>query len=293
MVCWETCFAAAGGVQAKFEWVFGSQDRYARLSFSAFAANSGKVSLEAGLGLWSYFYLRRFGAAEQNWGLGYEAFALAGAGENENMLGATASFHAFDGFYKRGKPGDFIGIGFGISQDKPMGSLNKFGVRRGHAIIRTAHGNRSLHINFANDLRVGPFRGGAKDQGPTGSIQIAYSSLEHDRIRKYGLGADFFTPQPDYTKAPNNPINSDEGAKRTWFTTTPWHDLFHGNIYLMLGQQQEHKHWSAKLGIDSPKLGALIQNRIHDTFGLYPRYPWPVQSPNTFYIETALGTGSY
>ncbi len=283
--------AAAGGIQFKIEWVAGSQNVLIRAGVTGFGAMQGAVSTEMGAGLWAYRYLRRYGAVESGWGLGYEVYGLAGAGKNENLLGSTLSMYQHDAFFRAGRSGDFFGLGLGVSRDIPFGSLRKFAVRRGHALVRVANGNHSVHLNFANDFRAGPFSGSARDQGPTGSFHIGYARIDHRRLRRYGLGLDFFTPEPDYARAPDNPQNSADGAKRVWHNTRPWADLFHANSFVMIGQQEANRAWSAKLGVDSAKWGAYVQNRIHDSFGLYPRYPWPVTEPARPYIEAAVSNG--
>ncbi|MEM9620570.1 MAG: hypothetical protein AAF993_02905 [Pseudomonadota bacterium] len=282
--------AASGGIQARVEFTLGTHNIQAKLGVFAFAAAEGAISTEGGVGGWCYFYARRFGARTQGHGCGYEAFVLAGIGKNENLLGSTVSRHQADAFY-RARPGDYAGIGFGISRDQPSGSLRKFGVRQGQAIIRVAAGDHSLHLNFANDLRIGPFRGAASDEGPTGSLHLGYASTDGASLRQFGLGLELFTPVPDYSTSPDNPQNSEDGAKRVWFTTPPWENLFYANLYVQAGRQRDNQIWSARLGVDSMQLGALIQNTIHDSFGLYPRYPWPVQAANQAYVEVTASAG--
>ena len=194
--------------------------------------------------------------------------------------------------FRASRSGDFAGVGFGFSRDRPSGSLAKFGVRRGHAIIRVGRGNESYHLHFANDFRAGPFWGEATDLGATGTLVLGYAHANRSRQRRVVLGFDMFTPVPDYLRAPSNPQNSDDGAKRSWFTTEPWADVFHGNLYVGLSEQQDDRLITMRAGVDSARLGAYIQNTIHDGFGLYPRYPWPTEQTAKPYVELALVTGS-
>lgn len=288
MSCWATAsLAASGGIQAKLEFIVGSQDVRAKLGLFGFVAAEGRLSAEIGAGVWTYAYHRRFGAEENHFGFGYELFALVGVGNNENLLGSTISEHQTGAIFRSNRPGDFAGLGLGVSRDRPFGSLEKFAVQRGHALMRIARNQHSWQLNFANDLRIGPFLGAAKDQGPTGSLQISYAEIDGRRLQKYGLGLDLFTPNPDYARPASNPQNSEDGAKRSWHTTSPWQDLFHANLYLQFSRQQDNLAWSTKLGVDSKKLGALVQNTIHDSFGLYPRYPWPVEESEQLYVEAS------
>jgi len=39
------------------------------------------------------------------------------------------------------------------------------------------------------------------------------------------------------------------------------------------------------VGINSHKAGAFIQNKLHDGFGLNPRFPWDVSRKDRLFIE--------
>ena len=288
-------WASQTAIQAKLEYTFGSQNNLLKIGLFSFAASDDKVDLEFGAGIWAYPYLTRYGAKAPNWGYGYELFALVGAGNNQNLLGSSVSMYQNDAFFEQKidnrRGGKFFGAGLGISQDQPRGSLQKFGVQRVHLITRFANKSNSTHINFANDLRISKWMGAGLDQGPTGSLHIGHARISGDKLQRLTVGFDAFTPQPDYTRPASNPKNSEAGAKRTWFTNEPWGSLFHANFFLGISEQKRDQVWSAKLGLDSPKLGAYIQNRIHDSFGLYPRYPWPIDENAKFYFELSAATG--
>lgn len=277
---------AGGGVQIKLELTLGNQDTAARISVFGFgAASKGKTAVEAGLSFWGQYQLRRYGAAHNGWAGGYEAFALVGHGRNDNLLGSVVGQLGTNGFSDPDHRGDFFGLGFGIRDDQIAGSLAKFGVRQGSVILRAASADRSLHLNFSNDFRIGPVYGQATDFGPTSRVRLGYAKVLGRRLDRYGLAFDIFTPQQDFKRAPSNPENSGDGRKRSWYTTEPWGALFHANLYVSAARSTDDSTWSAKLGTDSPRLGAYLQNRIHDGFGLYPRFPWPTAVPNRPYVE--------
>jgi hypothetical protein len=139
-----------------------------------------------------------------------------------------------------------------------------------------------------NDLRESVLKGGATDYGQTASFMLQYSTINNDRLTQIGLGLDLFTPQPDFSKAPSNPQNSDEGRHRVWYTSAPWENLFAGNLFVEVTHQSAERAISAKLGADSHRLGAFLQNSIHDEFGVLPRFPWAVeQSEKAFFEITA------
>ena len=284
--------SAGGGVQVKLELTTGTQDTLVRFGLFGFGTISkGQTAAEAGLGLWGQAHASRYGAATRGWAFGYEAFALVGHGNNDNLLGSTVASTPTNGLFRAGRPSHFFGLGFGVTDERLSGSLAKFGIRRGNAIIRVADGDRSLHLSVANDLRIGPIVGEASDFGPTSSVQVGFARGERRALSRFGLGFDIFTPKQDYGRAPSNPTNSGDGRKRSWYTTAPWGELFHANLYVSAARIEEDHAWSAKLGLDSAKLGAYVQNRIHDGFGLYPRFPWPVGNRDRPYVElTGAGT---
>lgn len=181
----------------------------------------------------------------------------------------------------------FYGLGFGIEKEFLPNNLKSFNQQLGKLLLRISNANHSINIQFKNDFRVGTFfKGEGTDFGSTGSMRISYSnvlnSLETYHI---GLGVSLFTPIPDYSRTPVNSINSDDGSKNVWYTLSPYQNHFYSNIYTFGGYQNELYSTYFKIGLNSEKLGAYIQNTLHDSFGLNPRFPWNVISKDLFFFE--------
>ena len=278
-----------GGIQLNVEVTFGTHNATSRIGLLAFgAAAESNFATELGAGVWAQTHLKRFGARTTGWSIGYDAFGLVGIGDNSNLLGSTLSESIATPIYRERSEKSFLGVGFGVIDENISGSLNKFGLKRGKLILRAANKTSSLHITFANDLRESILRGGATDYGQTAALAIQYNQIRRDSLTQFGIGLDFFTPQPDYNQAPNNRLNSSEGRKRVWNTTKPWDKLFNANLFFEFARQDDEGAISTKIGIDSPKLGAYAQNKIHDGFGLLPRYPWPVNQKDKLFFEANI-----
>jgi hypothetical protein len=278
--------ASYGGLKISIEMTFGTHNITSKVGFLGFGTTQdNNLAFELGAGVWAQTHLKRFGAETNGWSIGYETFGLLGVGDNSNLLGSVLSESIAAPIYREGSEKKFFGLGFGVINENITGSLNKFGLKRGKLIIRSANKTSSFHLTFANDLRQSVMRGGATDYGQTAAISIQYNQINQNTLIMYGLGFDLFTPQPDYEKEPNNSINSDEGRKRVWNTTSPWSQLFNANLFLEFGRQGEERSVSGKIGIDSPKLGAYTQNKIHDSFGLLPRYPWATNKKDKVFFE--------
>ena len=269
--------------------VFGTHNQYARASLTAFGNTAEhNIALEAGGGLWIQGTLRRFNANTSHWSTGYDAFALAGFGDNSNQLGSALLNTGAPIYFSNTAEKGFIGVGFGVTDEMFTGSLNKFSQRRGRAILRMANEKSSLQFVFANDLRDRLFWGEASDYGQTASFNIKYSHIRDERLLQLGLGLDLFTPQPDFNRSPDNAQNSADGRKRVWYTSEPWSELYNANFYVEVAGQNETKSWAAKIGIDNAKLGAFAQNVIHDEFGLTPRFAWPVEENPKLFFEASV-----
>jgi hypothetical protein len=270
--------------------VFGTHNQYIRAGVVVFGSSQEQnLALESGAGLWIQRGVRRFNAKTLHWSSGYDAFGVVGLGDNSNQLGSALTELAVPIFFNNTSDKGFVGIGFGVNKEYFSGSLSKFSQRRGRAIIRLANKQSSLHISFANDLRDGLFNGEASDFAQTASATAKYTQIRNDSLTQYGLSLDLFTPQPDFNRLPDNEKNSSDGRRRVWYTTKPWENLYNANLYIEYARQDQSKFWSAKIGIDSPKLGAFAQNSIHDELGLTPRFPWPIEKADRVFFESTIG----
>ena len=275
-----------GGLKLNVEITFGSQNMTTRLGLLAFGTTQqSNIAGELGGGVWAQTHLRRFGAQTTGWSVGYDAFGLVGIGDNSNLLGSALSESVATPIFRERSEKSFLGFGFGVIDESISGSLSKFGLKRGKLIFRAANETSSIHFTFANDLRESLLRGGATDYGQTAALTVKYSQIRRNSLTQYGFGLNFFTPQPDYDIESNNTLNSDEGRKRVWHTTTPWDKLFNANLYVEFARQDEERAIATKVGINSPKFGAYAQNKIHDGFGLLPRYPWPINKKDRLFLE--------
>ncbi len=275
-----------GGIKLNVELTFGSHNTASKIGLFAFGATQdNNLAAEFGTGIWAQIHLKRFKANTAGWSVGYDAFSVVGIGDNANLLGSALSEAVDVPIFRERSSKNFIGLGAGIVDESISGSLSKFGLKRGKLILRAATKTSSLHFTFENDVRLTVIPGGASDYGQTASVDVQYTKIRNNSLTFYALDFDVFTPQPDYNLAPNNPVNSGEGLRRVWHTTSPWNKLFNANVFLTFGRVTNERTFTGKLGIDSPKFGAYTQNKIHDSFGLLPRYPWPINQKNTLFFE--------
>ena len=183
--------------------------------------------------------------------------------------------------------GGFNGVGFGFQKEYLPGDLSQFNQKRGKIMFRFSNAQHSFDIAFMNDFKFGRlFNGDGTDFGNTGTLIIGYTEiLSSNSSFRSGIALELFTPKPDYARTPNNPTNSDDGRKNVWYTETPYASLFYANLYAF-GQYQDGDYNAfAKAGFNSQKLGAYIQNLLHDGIGLNPRFPWDVTAKDKIFTE--------
>ena len=221
----------------------------------------------------------------------YEGFTLVGFGNNSNLLGSSVSKLNNDVLFNSKGKGGFVGLGFGFSKDYLPKKLKSYGIKNGQFIMRFSHGNKSLHTIFTNDFKFKKlFNGERTDYATTGSFYVGCVAVNQNKtIYQAGIGIELFTAQPNYSILPRNQLNSDDGRKNVWFTLPPFKDLFYANLYGFGSYQDFNYSVSTRLGINSQRLGAFVQNKLHDGFGLNPRFPWNVTKKDVLFFET---TGS-
>ena len=289
---WSQQLRSNGGLMVKTEITLGNQNKTIKLSvFGVGTLNYGDASLETGLSLFSGQLFQRHTTSQQK-GLfyGYDFFLLGGTGNNSNLLAASLFANNQTLLFSPTPAGRFNGVGFGFQKEFLPGDLKAFNLRRGKILMRFSDNNQSYKIIFSNDFRFYPlFNGQGTDYGQTGGIEFGFSRIE-SRTEAYqiGLGLELFTPKADYTRTPINPINSDDGRKNVWYTSSPLSRLFYSNLYALGSYQNRHVESSLKIGLNSKKLGAYIQNTLHDSFGLNPRFPWRVDEKDQLLIDASL-----
>ncbi|WP_405206428.1 hypothetical protein [Aquimarina sp. LLG6339-5] len=282
-------FSADGGIMLKAEITIGNQNQWLKLGAYGFGTlNYGDISMESGLSFASYQFLKRHTLNDPGFAYSYDFFALAGIGKNSNLLGSSISNLNTALIFNPNGKGGFNGLGFGFSKDYLPKSLKSYGLRRGAFLMRFSNANHNIHFAFQNDFSIGLFKGAGTDYGVTGSLDIGFTKIiDSQTIQKFGIGIDLFTPRPDYSQSPRNQVNSDDGRKNVWFTLPPFKELFYGNLYGYVTHQENDFSIHSKLGINSQKAGAYIQNILHDGLGLNPRFPWLVETKDKIYIEVS------
>ena len=277
--------------QAKL--VFGNQNQVLEIgAFGIVTANYNDFSAESAISLISGKPFRKHNAKHSGWMYGYEFYALGGVGDNDNFLGSSLSSFNTALIYNAKNKSKFSGLGFGFQKEFLSNDLAIFNVKRGKLVLRFSNSQHSIGVSFLNDLKLFPFfNGQASDFGATGSLEVSFSNITSNKSAyKTGIGLELFTPKADYSKTPNNLINSDDGRRNVWHTLSPHKDLFYANAYIFGSYTSVYYSASLKTGFNSEKLGAFVQNSLHDSFGLNPRFPWRIDKKDKILIEA---TGSF
>ena len=288
---WSQSVELNGGVIIKAQIFLGNQNQGIKIGVSGVGSlNAGNFAMEGGVSLYNGYVFGRHTTRVSGYNSGYDAFLLAGYGRNQNLLVSTL-IEDVPVLHVEQQDACFYGLGFGVEKEFLPGKLNVFDQRLGKLLMRFSQDQHSFNFAIKNDVRSGnTFLGEGTDFGNTGQLEMTYFSVRnHREVLRLGVGILLFTARPDYSRTPNNALNSDDGSKNVWHTLSPFHDLFYGNMYVLGGFQQRDASMLLKFGINSQKTGAWIQNTLHDSFGLNPRFPWDVSSKDKFFYE-AQGT---
>ncbi|MFT5751826.1 MAG: hypothetical protein ACI828_002838 [Flavobacteriales bacterium] len=282
-----------GGALLKAEIALGSQNQWLKIGALGYGTlNYGDVSIESGVSVATYTFVKRHTVKQQGLAYSYEVFALAGVGKNSNLLGSSISDLNSQLLFNPSGKGGFNGIGLGFGKDYLPKKLKPYGLRRGQILMRFSNADHSVQMVFQNDVKLGNvFRGEGTDYGTTGSLSLGFVQIR-DPFTAYevGIAVEVFTARPNYTELPVNKINSDDGRKPVWFVLGPFEDLFYSNLYAFGSYHDLEYSVSAKLGVNSQRMGAYIQNTLHDGFGLNPRFPWDVTAKDHLFFEMS-GSG--
>jgi hypothetical protein len=276
------------GFLIKTEMTLGNQNDWFKIGLFGFgAANYKGIAIESGFSIGFTQLFKRHTLKTKGKGSYYDFFGMLGSGQNHDLLGsavATQSNTILNSDYKNLK---FKGIGFGYEKETLPNQLKKYSIKRGKFLLRYSNANTNFHLAFLNDFKAGKlFNGEGTDFGETGSFILGFTQVKRQsEIYQAGLGLTLFTPPPNYSLSPRNKKNSDHGRKNVWFTEKDVPQIFYANTFVFGTFQKDNYSFHSKLGVESNKFGALVQNKLHDGFGLNPRYPWNIENKSKIYYE--------
>jgi len=268
----------------------GNQNDWLKVGVFAFGAVNYKgIAAEGGISVGLKQLFKRHTINTRGISKSYEVFGMLGGGQNDDLLGASVSTQHHTIFRTPLQNKSFAGIGFGFEQEFLPHTLNKYALKRGKFLLRFANNNTNVHLAFLNDFKAGKlFYGEGTDYGETVTLIIGVTQKRNDtEAFQVGYGITLFTPPPNYSLSPRNPINSDNGRKNVWYLAPDTPAIFYANSYAYGSYQSNQYSLHSKLGKNSAKMGANIQNKLHDGFGLNPRFPWDTTKKDRLYYEFA------
>ncbi|MDG1477498.1 MAG: hypothetical protein P8Q14_10160 [Vicingaceae bacterium] len=277
--------------------LFGTQLKALNVGLSIFGTTTYKseTSLEGGVNFNFSPFIQKYVIYQGNFSSSLEMFGLVGYGQNNNLLGSNVGLTKHTSFYDYTiKGGQFYGAGMSVILNKITGDLSKFQNQQGGIIIRVSENQNSVVFNINNDLSAWFFNRAGTDKGNTARAMLSYTSIKGFELYGIGVGLDMFTPEADYGKPPRATTNDEDGSVAVLFNTKPYDDLYHLNLFssFVYQNQQNNFNIDGRIGIDNYKIGAFVQNSIHDSFGMVPRFAWPVTKKGKFYslfdINTSL-----
>jgi len=275
--------------------LLGTQLKALNVGLSVFGTMScrSEASVEGGLNFNFSPFIQKYGVYESSFASSLEMFGLVGFGENNNLLGSNVGLTKHTSFYDYTvKDGRFYGVGMTVILNKIKGDLSKFENKQGGFIFRFSEKQNSVAFNMVNDVNARPFSKSGSDKGSTARVMLSYTTVKGVELYGFGVGLDMFTPEADYGKAPRAHVNDEDGMVAVLINTKPYDDLFHLNLFTSFVYQNQSRNINVdgRVGVDSYKLGAFVQNAIHDNFGLFPRFSWPVTKKATFYSLVDVST---
>ena len=282
-------FTTNGAVLLKAQIQLGNQNQGVKIgAYAVGAAHYGDIAIEGGVSLYSGYLFKRHIQKTKGFHYGYDFLGLIGIGNNTNLL-ASSFYTETPLLFSDERSQQFYGFGFGFEKEFLPANLNEFDQRLGKFLLRLSNAQHSINVQFKNDFRFGKvINGQGTDYGNTGHLRISYSEYRSPfRAFHLGIGLQLFTPEADYSLTPDNTAhNSADGSKPVWHTKGKYSKLFYANLYGYGSYQEDGVYAFAKAGLNSQKLGAFVQNTLHDSFGLNPRFPWDVTASDRIFIET-------
>ncbi|PIQ16556.1 MAG: hypothetical protein COW67_02260 [Flavobacteriales bacterium CG18_big_fil_WC_8_21_14_2_50_32_9] len=265
--------------------LLGTQEKALNFGISIFGTSTYKsTSVEGGINVNISPFFQKYGIYQGNFAGSIEFFGLIGYGKNANLLGSNVGITRHTAFYDYTKTRNFFyGAGLVAVLNQTTGNLKKFDNKQGGLILRFSDKQNSVAFNMVNDVNARPFSKSGTDKGNTARAILSYSTIKNDELFGVGIGLDMFTPEADYGVVPHSHTNSEEDTRLVLVNTKPYDHLFHFNLFSSFVYQNDKLNFDARFGVDNYKLGALVQNIIHDNFGLYPRFSWPITQKGKFY----------
>ena len=275
--------------------LLGTQLKALNVGLSVFGTTTYKseTSLEGGVNFNFSPFIQKYGIYQGNFSSSIEMFGLVGYGQNNNLLGSNVGLTKHTAFYDYDvKGGSFYGAGVSFILNKIIGDLKKFENKQGGIILRFSQNQNSVAFNMVNDATPGPLGKSGSDKGSTARAFLSYTTIKGIELYGLGIGLDMFTPVADYGKAPRANVNDEDGTVAVLYNTKPYDDLYHLNLFSSFVYQHKENNFNldGRIGVDNSKVGAFVQNTIHDNFGLVPRFDWPVEQKGKFYSLLDINT---
>lgn len=251
------------------------------------------IALELNTTLGLDLFLTRYGRYLPNKTVYLETYGVIGGAKstasllfNSSDLALPYMHSASRGFHT------FSGGGLGVKKTLIGGELKPLSNQQAIIIARVVYPNYVYVFRMQNDFRIWPILyGSGTDQGETGNARLGIYWKDNRVIQTAGFNVALITPVPDYSKNPDNKLNSNNSSRAVLHSKGPFKNLYHGNFFLDYGYYSETFRGNVSLGIDSQKLGGGLQNAFHDSFGLYPRFGWNVQQKSKLYFQIKAGVG--
>lgn len=281
-----------GGAAVNVRLTLGNQNKSLALGIPLFgAAVGGHASVEGGVSYTLGQHFQMFEVGSLGWGR--SALSSTLDWQVQGALGQHRGFLGLDSgsptpLFANDRRKFTAGLGLGQRYNWLPTRIKEFENVQGTLKVFFAHGDFRESILFSNDTRMYfPLLvlGGGTDLGPTASLLGRLDIRNGRGVLSLGIAHDMFTPLPDRTRPPTN-TSVRQGKHGTYFTQGNFQNLYHGNTYTFAEFRERHWQASVKLGVDSQRLGAAIQDFIHNNVTGSPLFPgWDPNQPARLFLE--------